>query len=412
MYADLNSHWHNGFFADANTGYVVGYKVISGVVFPRIVKTTNAGSSWFEQTSPERDSADFFFRSVFFTDINTGFIAVGYRTSNNIGRILKTTNGGNTWSLVPLPMERNMTTIYFVNSSTGYASGYRTMLKTTDAGDTWVSQNPNFFSNYLFAIHFTEVNTGYVVGNLGTILKTTDGGDAWIPQNSTTSLNLWGVYFMDANTGVVVGGPVGNSQNIILRTTNGGNIWEPVPYTVSTCLLGAVRFISSTTGYITGSCNQILYTKDGGQSWFNLISPLNNYNFRTSFFTSADTGYVVGEDPLTGGTGYVLKTTDGGGVTGISPSSNETPKEYKLLQNYPNPFNPSTTISYQIPSQGRVTLKVYDLLGREVATLVNEELKPGSYGTTWDAAGFASGVYFYRLQSGEFVDIKRLILLR
>jgi hypothetical protein len=86
--------------------------------------------------------------------------------------------------------------------------------------------------------------------------------------------------------------------------------------------------------------------------------------------------------------------------------------EFKVYQNFPNPFNPETRIKFQVPSSGFVELKVFDVLGREIATPVSKEMKPGSYDTTWDAAGFASGVYFYRLQAGEFVDIKRLILLR
>lgn len=83
---------------------------------------------------------------------------------------------------------------------------------------------------------------------------------------------------------------------------------------------------------------------------------------------------------------------------------------YSLSQNFPNPFNPTTVISYQLPVTSTVTLKIFDLLGREVATLVNEEKSAGSYEVHWNAMGFASGVYFYQLQSGEFVQTKKLIL--
>ena len=96
-----------------------------------------------------------------------------------------------------------------------------------------------------------------------------------------------------------------------------------------------------------------------------------------------------------------------------------TPASFGLNQNYPNPFNPSTTIEFQVPEVGsrrseirRVTLRVYNALGQEVATLVNEELRPGSYQATWDASGFPSGTYFYRLQAGELAETKKLILLR
>jgi hypothetical protein len=101
-----------------------------------------------------------------------------------------------------------------------------------------------------------------------------------------------------------------------------------------------------------------------------------------------------------------------GNPMGIVPISTEIPKEYKLMQNYPNPFNPSTVISFQLLVVGKVSLKVYDELGRELATLVNEKLNPGTYEVTFDGSKLTSGVYFYRLQSGEFTDTKRLVLLK
>lgn len=88
------------------------------------------------------------------------------------------------------------------------------------------------------------------------------------------------------------------------------------------------------------------------------------------------------------------------------------PLNFVLSQNYPNPFNPSTNIRFRIPSSVFVTLKVYDILGREVATLVNEQLTPGGHETTFDGAGLASGVYFYQLHAGESSQAKRLLLLK
>ncbi|MBM2841695.1 MAG: hypothetical protein HW412_2223, partial [Bacteroidetes bacterium] len=90
----------------------------------------------------------------------------------------------------------------------------------------------------------------------------------------------------------------------------------------------------------------------------------------------------------------------------------ETPKEFTLLQNYPNPFNPSTKISFQLPAVSFVTLRVFDLLGREVGTLVNKEMEAGSHSVTWDAADVSAGVYFYKLQAGAFGDVKKLLVLK
>jgi hypothetical protein len=114
-------------------------------------------------------------------------------------------------------------------------------------------------------------------------------------------------------------------------------------------------------------------------------------------------------------------------TTSVEDGRRETPADFSLEQNYPNPFNPTTTIKFSVESANgrtgdpaRVTLKVYDILGREVRTLVNEDLQPGSYEATFDAAGLASGMYFYRLQAGDpsagsgrgFVQTKKLLLLR
>jgi len=99
-------------------------------------------------------------------------------------------------------------------------------------------------------------------------------------------------------------------------------------------------------------------------------------------------------------------------VTGVQSQSENVPAVYSLSQNYPNPFNPTTNFEFRIPKSEFVSLKVYDILGREVATLVNEVKQPGGYTVQWDASRQSSGVYFYRLQAGSFVNVKKLILLR
>lgn len=100
-------------------------------------------------------------------------------------------------------------------------------------------------------------------------------------------------------------------------------------------------------------------------------------------------------------------------VTGVrSTAQDRVPRECVLEQNFPNPFNPSTVIGYQLSGAGNVTLKVYDLLGREVATLVNERKAAGAYSVRFDGSGLASGIYFYRLQSGDFTQTKTLLLIR
>jgi len=99
-------------------------------------------------------------------------------------------------------------------------------------------------------------------------------------------------------------------------------------------------------------------------------------------------------------------------LTDVANNGNQIPTQYELSQNYPNPFNPSTTIEFALPKSAFVTLRVYDLLGRQAGELVSEKLGPGTYKTQWDASGLSSGVYFYRLTAGDFVETKKLLLLR
>lgn len=142
---------------------------------------------------------------------------------------------------------------------------------------------------------------------------------------------------------------------------------------------------------------------------------------------SSGSGGTIG----TGGTSTtpVITQNTGGILTdicvtnGINPISNEVPADFKLYQNYSNPFNPSTKIRFDIPPNGKwqttdVKLIVYDILGREVATLVNEQLKPGTYEVEWDGSNFTSGIYFYRLvtdsygETKSFTDVKKMVLVK
>ena len=98
--------------------------------------------------------------------------------------------------------------------------------------------------------------------------------------------------------------------------------------------------------------------------------------------------------------------------TFVNEHSQSTPNNFALEQNYPNPFNPSTVISYQLPVNSMVSLKIYDLLGREIATLVNEEQSAGWKEVKWNASAFSSGFYFYKLQTGNFVDVKKMLVVK
>ena len=156
---------------------------------------------------------------------------------------------------------------------------------------------------------------------------------------------------------------------------------------------------------------------DGGKTWNSQITP--TYSLTDIYFINANTGWAVGNG--------IFKTTDGGGIAFVKGVVNngKLPEQITLFQNYPNPFNPSTIISWQLAASSHVILKIYDILGREVVTLVNKDLSIGSHSINWDAYKMASGVYFYRLQvqsisnqkNGSFIgtatsETKKMILIR
>jgi hypothetical protein len=111
--------------------------------------------------------------------------------------------------------------------------------------------------------------------------------------------------------------------------------------------------------------------------------------------------------------GGTIFRTNTGGVTSVKEFAGKAlPTSFFLMQNYPNPFNPATTISFSLPSKSFISLKIFDLLGKEVATIVSGEMSAGSYSKQWNASTFSSGIYFYRLQAGKFTETKKLVLMK
>jgi len=245
------------------------------------------------------------------------------------------------------------------------------------------------------------------VGEAGNIIKTINGGENWILQNSGTGDNLYSVYFTDNQTGWVVG-----AYGTIMKTTNGGENWF-LQSSGADNWLYSVQFIDNQIGWAVGLWGTIIKTTNGGENWFSQSSG-TSITLNSVHFTDNQTGWAVGEN------GTILKTTNGGGVTFVGEDENtSSPNNFILSQNYPNPFNPSTQIRYSISNTTLVTIKVYDMLGKEVTTLVNEENSPGNYEVEFNGnnlpagrQGLASGIYFYRLRAGNFVETKKMILLK
>lgn len=405
-------------FSDVNTGTVVGD---SGT----ILRTTNGGAIWKSQPSGTFKSL----AGVSFTDANTGTVV------GDSGTILRTSNGGATWIPQSSGSSLSLCGVCFTDASNGTVVGGRDqglILHTTNGGVTWTKQFETD-SNSINSVSFTDGNTGTAVGGgwndaVGwwyTILRTTDGGATWRTQIRTQpgfgSDILECVVFADSNTGTAVGGVWGSgdmpySSYLILRTTDGGATWTTeTKKTKAGNGFNCVFFTDANTGTVVGALGRcsndlsrldnILRTTDGGATWTPQPSGTTNV-LRGVYFVDASTGTVVGDY------GTILHTTNGGVASVERGLRHQFPQQYVLSQNYPNPFNPTTTIRYGLPQQASVTITLFNTLGQLVATLVNESQTAGYHEAKFDGTGFASGVYLYRIQAGEFVQMRKLLLLK
>lgn len=184
---------------------------------------------------------------------------------------------------------------------------------------------------------------------------------------------------------------------------------------------GYYKFISVQDDYLQIQAN---FKKDGFYigGGANNLTPANSYtkfSIANSFITAdvPDSVVIAIFIASTTGLGHIGSTMyiddlAWGSATDINDNLSQTPSQFVLNQNFPNPFNPSTTINFSIPTSEFVTLKVYDVLGKEVGTLVNEENPAGSYEVEFNAADLSTGIYFYKLHAGSFIETKKMVLIQ
>lgn len=407
-------------FSDDNSGYSVGNNGL-------ILKSTNNGTNWSKISQTHPDS---YVNRIQFCDINIGF-AVTY------SQILKTTDSGNSWQSI---FDSNV--LYdeaVINEDTIFVCGTNGIFRTINGGSNWINQiNPGYS---LKAISFLNSKIGYCSGtnNDGILMKTTNGGLNWI--TFTVDFSAWGggniviinqnvifinswsrtlkstngglnwfnvshpgfgihnLFFIDINTGFAVG-----YDFSIYKTTNSGIYWTNKYNNPNSAYVNSIHFLNSMTGFAGGDRGILLKTINAGENWYEVYSPSSN-DVNTVLMQDTDIINI-------GGSQFIYKTIEG--VIPIKVLNNNIvlPRLFSLSQNYPNPFNPQTKIKFAVPKASFTKLVIYDLLGREVTTLLNEELKPGTYEADWDGSNFSSGVYFYKLVAGDFVETNKMVLMK
>lgn len=231
---------------------------------------------------------------------------------------------------------------------------------------------------------------------VGFIITTSQLTAQWIQTNGPYGGTVY--CFAVSGTNLFAGTGGGG----VFLSTNNGESWTEVNNGLTTSSVRA--FIVSGTDLFAGTLGGVFLSTNNGASWTEVNNGLTNL--------AAYSLAVSGTNLFAGTDGGVWRRPLSEMITSIEVIPDQIPSYFNLKQNYPNPFNPSTTIEFSVPITTDVSLKVFDALGREVATLFSEQFNAGTYATQWNAEGFPSGVYFYRLQAGDFIQSKKLILLR
>ena len=347
-----------------------------------ILKTTDGGDNWLDVSFQTEDD---------FMEIESFGNKLWIRT-NLTDRILYSEDLGDNWSQIYQFNNDYISNMFYLSDSLGFltASEWK-IFKTSDGGANWTQIDGSYYT--AGPIFFINKSNGWVGGYNG-IYATTDSGISWIFKDMNTySFYTKEIFFLDQNNGYVVGYGESNDgvwYGLFASTRNNGNSWNEY---VQNDFISDVYFSSPDNGWIVSNSN-VLYTTDRGNSW-----PPTNANVSEFEFTSNKSwGLSEGNKILFSDDGWNSWKQQ---YPRPSFVENEVLNNYSLYQNYPNPFNPTTTIRYRIPETEFVTLKVYDILGSEVTTIVNEEKLTGNYEVEFDGSNLSSGVYFYQLKAGS-----------
>jgi len=391
---NYNASLYSVQFFDSTTGIICGANGL-------ILRSTDGGKNWVPNLNFINTTPDLYSTSLY--NNTSGWICGRY------GTLLQTQDQGNTWILRQGPGGNYLTQIIFVNDTVGWMCAATNSLFRTKFGDGYWTQEYISRNQIAMGYMYTkDGNTGYVVGEAGLAEKTTDHGYSWEVLNTGTTAKLENITFANDSLGWIVG-----DKGVILKTTDSGKSWTS--YNDYSYHFNWVTFVNDTVGWIVGGNGSILKTTNSGATWDSIPSGTNAI-LRMIYFKDENHGIIVGDS------GKVL-LYDTSFVTSVNQKLNSNQSlVYDISQNYPNPFNPTTTIKYSIPKRSLVTIKVYNSLGKEITTLVNEEKPAGNYSVEFSTEGgytsgrnaskLASGVYYYRMQAGSFAATKKLILLK
>lgn len=387
-----STDFHSVKFINKYTGWACGTGTI--------LKTTNGGINWIAQSHPATGKR---LASISIVD-SLNLYCVGWFET-----ILKTTNGGINWIAIrngPGGTGSSYDACFFINKNTGWIGGSgQKIWKTTNGCDSLIYIYVD--AGYIYDLYFKDSLTGLMCGDAGLLKRTTNGGINWYVPN--IQLHFVGHTFDKLSIlNNQYGWIVGEQLYPVYRTTDFGENWDSIGRVAGAFDLYCVRFSSMNTGWCGGGgtpAGRMFKTTNGGFTWQQYNNTISCY-FGDYWFYNDSIGWAVGSN------GVILKTTNGG-ISYINEISSEAPFYFKLEQNYPNPFNSMTNIQWSMSKTGNVKVKIYNILGKEVAILVDEKQKAGVYEVKFDGNNLSTGIYFYRLViDGNIIDTKKLVLLK
>jgi len=389
------------FFVDQNNGWATG---LAGT----IVHTSDGGDSWILQnsnvTTPIID--------VFFINKNKGWVLTHPQTPPFGTTVLTTTDGGLNWFNNTAFFENEiMYTVFFFDDTVGFLGG-NGIKKTTDGGLTWfntfiepggVSTLP--INNFSFYSNTFGYASGGRVDVAGVIWKTTDGGNTWLSIGLSPD-QIYDVFIFDSLSAIALSGdpelfyPIG-----LIKTTDAGVTWLFFELPIFG-LSYKLDFLDDKEGW-SASGYKLLHSVDGGETWFEELTPDSTVIYDLQFVDQY-TGFACGQD------GALLKFT-----SFKKPQVNKPTFEW--INNYPNPFTEKTYIEFTVLSPDfdiptKAKLKLYDILGNEIATLYEDDFGWGRYGYEFNPLKenlkLSSGVYILSLISGDTFITKKIIYLK
>jgi photosystem II stability/assembly factor-like uncharacterized protein len=416
------------YFLNPQLGWAVSpsYTYLTPNKAGQIWKTMDGGNTWKILV----DSSQTFYRSVGFTDANTGW--VGNLADSSITHdtipFYHTSDGGVTWSPVnnlPNPKPKGICGISIVTDSIIYAYGRyygpAVLIKSVDKGNSWTSQSLGSIASGLIDAHFFNKDTGFVTASSlakkAMILSTFNGGLSWqirYQSTHTDSNGVWKIVFPSRTIGYASveywGSNYSSHSNFFLKTTDGGITWSEKPF-VSTYDEEGIGFINDSVGWIGGDFNNRTYkTTDGGNTWnrdygFGTVTPPYAYPGTASFSINRFRKFG---DTLMYASGNTLYKLQKGWTSGIFTLTDEK----REMNVYPDPFSNETSITYSLPiASHKIQLTIYNLIG-EIVCSQDIGIAPAGINHYSLQTNLPSGLYYCCISSEKSRSIKKVVVAR